>query len=187
MKIGIFAGTFDPVHIGHISFALESIKTTGLEKIVLLPERQPRGKSAVTDFGHRLNMLKLAAKQFKNLEVLQLPEANFTISETLPQLQKKFPTSQLFLLTGSDVVKSLPRWTNLDELVKNVDIIVGVRQSDDEAELKKYLATKIPGLRLSFANGSYPNMTASQVRAEPRAKVAPGVQDYIKSHNLYAS
>ncbi len=71
-KVGILAGTFDPIHIGHIAFALRAIEKAQLDKVILLPEREPRRKRNVTDFNHRLSMLKLSVKSFELLEVLEL-------------------------------------------------------------------------------------------------------------------
>ena len=63
-RIGIFAGTFDPVHKGHISFALQAIEAAGLDEVVFLPEPRPRHKQSVTDQSHRIAMINLAIKAY---------------------------------------------------------------------------------------------------------------------------
>jgi nicotinate-nucleotide adenylyltransferase len=69
-RIGIYSGTFDPVHSGHISFALQSLKAAKLDKVYFLPERRPRNKQQVEHFGHRVAMLKRAIKPYPEFNVL---------------------------------------------------------------------------------------------------------------------
>ncbi|HVI69805.1 MAG TPA: adenylyltransferase/cytidyltransferase family protein, partial [Magnetospirillaceae bacterium] len=61
-RVGVFSGTFDPVHRGHLAFALSAQKRAQLDTVVFLPEHSPRGKIAVGSFTHRLEMLRLATK-----------------------------------------------------------------------------------------------------------------------------
>lgn len=184
-KIGIFAGTFDPVHIGHIAFALRAIEKAQLDKVIFLPERQPRYKQHVTDFKHRLQMLKLSAKSFEFLEVLDLPEPFFTIKTTLPGLQKAFDGTQLCLMMGSDVAQKINDWSDVDELAKNVSLIVGLRKNDTEEGLVEKFLKINPALSVKFITTRYPEISATQAREDTKAKLAPAVDQYIKEHRLY--
>src|SRR5262249_6224728 len=103
-RIGIYAGTFDPVHSGHGAFALEAIEASRLDEIYFLPERQPRGKQQVEHFGHRTGMLERALKPHPRLKVMELVDANFSVRRTLPQLRRRFAGSELVFLFGSDIV-----------------------------------------------------------------------------------
>ena len=78
-KVGIFSGTFDPVHAGHIAFALEAMESAGLDKVYFLPESMPRRKSGVTHYAHRLAMLELALKPYNKLSILELPDKQFSV------------------------------------------------------------------------------------------------------------
>ncbi|MEI8338988.1 MAG: adenylyltransferase/cytidyltransferase family protein, partial [bacterium] len=83
-RIGIFSGSFDPVHEGHIEFALQAIKVAKLDYLYFLPDIEPRHKSDVTHVAHRLEMLNLAIKPHPSLRVLELPDKKFSIATTLP-------------------------------------------------------------------------------------------------------
>src|SRR4051812_4657029 len=94
-RIGIYAGTFDPVHSGHVSFALQALKAAELDKVYFLPERRPRNKQHVEHFGHRTAMLKRAAQPHSQFEVLEMVDISFSVERTLPKLQKQFEGDQL--------------------------------------------------------------------------------------------
>src|SRR3982750_4185468 len=99
-RIGIYAGVFDPVHAGHIAFALQAGDKARLDKIYFLPERRPRHKQGVEHFGHRVAMLKRASKPHTKLDVLELEDISFNMERTLPRLQKKLKGEQLVFLFG---------------------------------------------------------------------------------------
>ena len=126
-RIGIYSGSFDPVHGGHISFALQAIEEAGLDKVYFLPERRPRYKHGVEHFGHRVAMLKRAAKPHPKLDVMELEDISFTIERTLPKLQKRLAGQQLVFLFGSDAVTELPDWPKAENLLNASELVVGVR------------------------------------------------------------
>ena len=84
VRIGIYSGTFDPVHIGHITFALQAMKTARLDQIVFLPERMPRRKQSAEHYGHRAAMLERALRPYPSMGVLELADKSFTIARTWP-------------------------------------------------------------------------------------------------------
>src|SRR5438270_13558590 len=109
-RIGIYAGTFDPVHAGHIGFALQAAQQARLDKLYFLPERRPRDKRGVEHFGHRVAMLRRAIKPHPKFGVLELPDISFSIERTLPRLEQKFQGDHLVFLFGSDAALQLPDW-----------------------------------------------------------------------------
>ena len=117
-RIGIFAGSFDPVHKGHVAFALQALKEAKLDNVYFLPEIQPRNKEGITHVGHRIAMLKLALAPHPNFYLLELPGRQFSVTKTLPRLEQKFAGHELFLLMGSDVYKNLSNWPNYERLLK---------------------------------------------------------------------
>jgi nicotinate (nicotinamide) nucleotide adenylyltransferase len=179
-KIGILAGTFDPVHKGHIAFALQAAKVAGLERVYLLPERTPRIKKNVTEFAHRSAMLRLAVRDHEELEVLELPEPKFTISVTLPKLRAEFAPAQVVFLLGSDVAANLGNWPGLSPL------IIGLRRRDKKADIQKQLGQlKIPG-PMSFIDSPQAHAASTHARlAKDTESVDPAVLAYIKAHNLF--
>lgn len=184
-QIGIFSGTFDPVHIGHIAFALRAIEKVKLDKVVFLPEPRPRHKSDVTDYKHRLNMLNLAIKSFDKLDILDLRDNFFSVGETLPKLQANFKNDQLFLMVGSDVAKNITHWEGIGQLFKNSHLIIGTRHRDSQQELEVQLQKLLPDSHTYFIRTRYPKITSTNVRLHLADDVDPEVLKYIHSNQLY--
>jgi nicotinate-nucleotide adenylyltransferase len=196
-KIGIFAGAFDPVHSGHIFFALEAIKTAKLDKVIFLPERRPPRKQGVEHFGHRTAMISQAIKPYDKLELLELPDMFFNATRTLPQLRKKFPASELFFLVGSGNVKGMNRanWSedSIERYFKAGNLIIALREEDDLASLKHSLAS-LPAAPKKIAIISTPNkaISSSKIREALRDNktavgLLPSVYRYVKNQWLYVS
>lgn len=136
MNIGIFSGTFDPVHSGHMAFCAAAMEQCGLQKLYVLPEQTPRGKTGVSDLPRRVAWLEAAAVEFEQIEIMTLAEKQFTVHGTLPQLEVLFPGATLTLLVGSDVAKTLPhRWPDVELLFRRVNLAIGLRGDDTKAEI----------------------------------------------------
>jgi nicotinate-nucleotide adenylyltransferase len=193
MRIGIYAGTFDPVHAGHVSFALQSLEAAKLDRVYFLPERRPRAKQGVEHFGHRVAMLQRALKPYKKFEVLELVDVSFSMQRTLPELQKLFADSQLVFLFGSDVVTQLPDWPHVDKLLKTSEVVVGMRSQDDEQKLREALAAwEVRPLALTLFHSYAPHVSSGKIREALRfRKKVPGVlksvERYSDKHWLYVS
>lgn len=134
-KIGIFPGTFDPVHDGHIEFAKQSMKTCGLESIYFLPEKSPRNKPNATSYTERLQALKNAIVRY-SFEVFESRSNRFTVESTLPELISNFPETQFTFLIGSDVATSLRNWKDLQKLTDDYRFVVGMRNDDNEDDIR---------------------------------------------------
>jgi nicotinate-nucleotide adenylyltransferase len=182
-RIGIFAGTFDPVHNGHVTFALAAARVCDLDKVIFLPEREPRGKTNVTNFAHRLAMIRLAIKEFPILGVEELASRQFSVQETLPELQRRFKQARLTLLVGSDNAVNMnpTTWPDIEKLFKTADIAVGMRGGHNRDELQA-LSQKAH-VFLVYTN--YPHAAATKVRGGRAWMVGPEVHTYIKQHSLY--
>src|SRR3989344_5400875 len=127
-RIGIFGGAFDPVHAGHIGFALAAIKKANLDKVYLLVESKPRHKTGVTHMAHRLAMAKLATARHSKLGVLEMPDQQFSVAKTLPRLKRRFQNEELVLLIGSDLLDHISAWPLVDRLLEDVGLVVALRQ-----------------------------------------------------------
>ena len=192
-KIGIYAGTFDPVHAGHIAFALQSQQVAKLDKVYFLPERRPREKQDVEHFAHRVAMLKAAAKPHPEFKVMELVDISFNIERTLPKLQTVFKGKRLVFLFGSDVIKTLGSWPNVDRLLSSADLIIGLRSKDDRKQIKAIIEdwpTKPQSITIfdSYA----PDVSSGKIRAALRRRSkTPGslksVERYSNRHWLYVS
>lgn len=141
-RIGIYSGSFDPIHQGHIVFAQTAAKQCHLEQVVFLPEPKPRDKNSVTPIDERLAVIKDAIASDLSLSSLQLMSEQFSVRVTLPQLKVAFPNASFTLLIGSDVVKTFTyRWDDLDVLLRDTALAIGMRDGDSENEMMAIIAT----------------------------------------------
>ena len=130
MRIGILGGTFDPVHNGHIYLAKKACRKLSLDKVIFIPTYLPPHKKGVkvTSARHRFNMLKLAIhgnKKFKISDMEIKRKGRSYSVETLRRLRKKYGRkAELFFITGSDSLKELNKWKNLDEILRLCKFVI---------------------------------------------------------------
>ena len=141
LRIGIYSGTFNPVHAGHVAFALQAAEEANLDRLYFLPERRPRHKKHVEHYGHRVAMLRRALAPHPKLDVLETDDVSFTVRRTHHRLQLQFEGAQLVYLVGSDVVRHLGSWENSELLLSSSEIVVGIRANDSTASVEPFLAT----------------------------------------------
>ena len=167
-RVGIFAGTFDPVHEGHIAFALHAAQHCQLDAVYLMPERQPRRKYNVSDISVRLQLIQQRTAKHTNLDTLMFDESQFSVQTTLPALQSRFPDAQLVFLIGSDVAcDSLAHWDELGTLARTVEFVVGVRNTHDNEvvahSLQAIVDMSIP-LHYSVVASPHAHLSSSMMR-----------------------
>lgn len=134
MKIGLYFGTFNPIHVGHLIIANHMAEHSGLEQIwmVVTPHNPLKQKNTLLDDRQRLHMVRLATEDYPKIKPsdieFQLPQPNYTV-HTLAHLKDKFPQHGFSLIMGEDSLKSLHKWKNYDYLLENHDIYVYPRLS----------------------------------------------------------
>lgn len=138
-RTGIYSGTFDPIHDGHVAFAEKVRADLSLSEVVFFPEQNPRGKASVSPMDYRIAAIAARLKGIPGYSTRQLPDKQFSVTNTLPKLQHLYPNSRLVLLVGSDVAARLADWSNIDQLLQYCDIAIGVRMGDDVIMLQKYI------------------------------------------------
>ncbi len=193
-RIGIYAGTFDPIHNGHLAFAHEALKT-GLDKILFLVEPRPRRKQGVRALEHRHNMVELAIKDEPNFGTIALGQARFNVQETLPVLQALFPDHMLVFLFGDDVISHIAHWPHRLELLQQTELLVAVRRQkrmDLEATFQTLQQTTGVPFRYSMVEPNAPDIASSKIRLQIRRQkdtpdIPLSVAHYIKKKRLYAS
>ena len=117
-KIGLYFGTFNPIHIGHIILANHFAETTDLNEIwmVITPQNPFKKKDSILDNNHRLELVYKATMDYPKLKPSNiefgLPTPNYTIN-SLVHLVEKYPEHQFALLMGEDNLVSFPKWKNL--------------------------------------------------------------------------
>jgi nicotinate (nicotinamide) nucleotide adenylyltransferase len=192
-RIGIYAGTFDPVHTGHIAFALQSLQVADLDAVYFLPERQPRNKQGVEHFAHRVAMLRRAAQPHPQFHVLELPDVNFSTERTIPRLRHIFPDEQLVFLFGSDIVSNLMNWPKAESLLRHCELVIGVRDQDDVIKIQKQISEwPIQPADLIIFTSFAPHVSSGSIREALRSRtyvkgLLSSVQRYSDHHWLYVS
>jgi nicotinate-nucleotide adenylyltransferase len=185
MRIGIFAGTFDPIHRGHVAFAQAAAKQLNLDKVLVMPERSPRGKLA-SSFEHRVRMTRLATGPHRKLKTVVLDDERFTVQYTLPKLEALYPDAELVMLVGSDVVHTFGmRWPHLDVLLAKVELAISLRVGESEEAVRAMLDELSIPVRASIVQGPHPHLSATEVRSGNLQGIEPLVRQYIEQNQLY--
>lgn len=129
MKIGLFGGTFDPIHLGHVDMIRQLCSHVALEKVIFIPSYIPplKHKAHMTSYEDRLMMTRLALKEEPKFEVSTFEsESNlpsYTIN-TVAHFKEKYPVDQLFYIMGVDAFNDIERWYHWQELLHATNIII---------------------------------------------------------------
>ncbi|HWS59738.1 MAG TPA: nicotinate (nicotinamide) nucleotide adenylyltransferase [Flavobacterium sp.] len=129
MKIGLYFGTFNPIHVGHMIIANHIAENSNLDQIwmVVTPHNPLKNKQTLLDDYQRLQLVFLATEDYPKIKPsdfeFKLPQPNYTVN-TLAHLQEKFPQHIFSLIMGEDNLKSLHKWKNPEVILKNHEIYV---------------------------------------------------------------
>lgn len=192
-RVGIYAGSFNPVHVGHIAFALQAVQAAKLDGLYFLPERQPRNKPGTEHFGHRVGMLERALRPHPKLAVLELPDVNFSVKRTLPRLKLLHQHDQLVFLFGSDVVPYIAEWPLAGQLIKNSEIVIGLRAQSDQTRMQNIVESWLVQPQEAYLLQSFaPTISSSAIRdallhKQPAAGLLTSVVRYSDRNWLYVS
>ncbi|CAH0337277.1 Nicotinate-nucleotide adenylyltransferase [Flavobacterium sp. CECT 9288] len=141
MKIGLYFGTFNPIHVGHLIIANHMAEHSDLDQVwmVVTPHNPLKKKSTLLDDYHRLQMVFLATEDFPKIKPsdieFKLPQPNYTVN-TLVHLEEKYPNYEFSLIMGEDNLKSLHKWKNYEVILERHDIYVYPRISSEEENLE---------------------------------------------------
>lgn len=128
-KVGLYFGSFNPVHIGHIAIAGYMTEFTSLEEVwfIVSPQNPLKKKESLLPDYQRLYMTQLAVSDYYNMKAsdieFKLPVPSFTI-DTLTHLEERYPDHKFFLIMGEDNLYTLHKWKNAEELVRRCQIYV---------------------------------------------------------------
>jgi nicotinate-nucleotide adenylyltransferase len=129
MKIGLYFGSFNPIHIGHLIVASHVANHTEMQQVwfVVSPQNPLKPSSVLLNEYHRLHLVRLAVEEDLRLKASDveffLPRPSYTI-DTLTYLAEKYPQHEFFIIMGSDSFQNLPHWKNFELLVKNYPFII---------------------------------------------------------------
>lgn len=189
MKLGLFGGSFDPVHLGHLLVAQAAVEELGLDRLFFIPAAQspfkPESKPASDSIRLQLLRLALAGKTNCEIDEQEIRRGGISYSiETLRDYAKRFPKAKLFYLIGADNISKLNEWREASELAKLAEFAAVPRRGEIPAEFPKPFCGKI-------LKGFPIEISASQIRARIKANlsvenlVPPFVAEAIRAAKLY--
>jgi len=187
LRIGVFGGTFDPIHIGHLAAASEVHSALALDRMLLVPaDVQPfKSSGDVTPAVHRLEMARLAVADDPRLEISDVDVVRgaptFAV-DTLSDIAAMFPGSDMFFVAGVDALQRLDEWKEPDRL-RSMATFVGVTRPGYSLTSGGVGATlvEVPALPVSSTD-----VRARVQSGQPVRYLVPGVvADYIQEHKLY--
>jgi len=140
MKIGLYFGTFNPIHVGHMIIANHMAEYSDLEQVwmVVTPHNPLKKKNTLLEDFKRMQLVALATEDFPKIKPsdieFKLAQPNYTVN-TLAHLQDKYPQHEFALIMGEDNLKSLHKWKNYEVILENYDLYVYPRISAELSEL----------------------------------------------------
>ncbi len=188
-RIGIFGGTFDPIHLGHLVIAQQAAERMRLDKIFFVPCFYPPHKTSmrVTSVSHRLKMVQLAIRgnllfAASDFEAKR-PKKSYSI-DTVRYFAKRFPSAKLFFIVGSDALVGLSKWKDIKSL-STLASFVAVSRPGNPLPLEEFKCYQvvIPGLDIS---SSYVRQRLGH-HESIRYLVPDQVVQYIEKHNVYST
>ncbi|HSD13830.1 MAG TPA: nicotinate (nicotinamide) nucleotide adenylyltransferase [Flavobacterium sp.] len=190
MKIGLYFGTFNPIHIGHLIIANHMAEHSDLDQIwmVVTPHNPHKQKTSLLDDYHRLHMVHLTTEDYPKIKPsdieFKLPQPNYTVN-TLAHLQEKYPTLEFSLIMGEDNLNSLHKWKNYEVILQNHDIYVYPRAASGEIDPKFINHPKIHTVDAPIIELSSTFIRESIKKGKDIRPMLPNkVWEYI-DHNLF--
>ena len=196
-QIGIFGGTFDPPHLGHLILASEAYSQLGLDRLlwVLTPDPPHKQDQVITPVEHRLAMVNLAIGDNPKFELsrveLDRPGPHYTL-DTLENIAEKYPDADITPIIGEDSLRDLPTWHKPRELLYACHWVGVMRRPGEEPDLKE-LERELPGIssKIHYVDAPLLEIASREIRnrvadGRPYRYYLPSqVFEYINEHQLY--
>ncbi|NBC66806.1 MAG: nicotinate (nicotinamide) nucleotide adenylyltransferase [Bacteroidetes bacterium] len=189
-RVGIFGGSFDPVHNGHIKIARSFLNSGLIRELLILLTPSPPHKQATdqTDFSHRFEMLKLAFQSEEQVRVSdlekELPQPSYTL-QTIKHLQNRYPDAIFYLCLGQDSLRDFHKWHKYKKILERVTLLVASRPDVDTSSVDPEILEKV-----IFIDHEPVSVSSTEIRnrrEEERNELPAAVAEYIERHHLYSS
>src|SRR5690625_722014 len=190
-KIGLYFGTFNPIHIGHLIIANHFAEFSSLDEVwfIVTPQNPFKKKKSLLADHHRYELVYQATESYPKLKPSRiefgLPQPNYTVN-TLVHLEEKYPDKEFALIMGEDNLNSLHKWKNYEVILERYEIFVYPRISNNKAEKKldnhkKITVVKAPVMQISSS------FIRNSIKKEKNIKplLPPKVWTYIDEMNFY--
>lgn len=196
MRIGVFGGAFNPVHLGHLKLARCYIESLSLDKLIVVPTANPPHKSAdgLASEEDRFNMLSLAFENEENVEISDIEfhrDGKSYTFDTIEELKKIYQGAELFLIIGSDQFLSFDKWHRYEELLESVTLCTAAREKNKRDELVEFSKTLPCGESCFIADFEPIVISSSEIRSMIKSEqdasnyISKKVYDYITQKGLY--
>ena len=194
-KVGLYFGSFNPVHIGHIAIAGYLTEFTDLDQVwfVVSPHNPLKKKETLLADHHRLYMTQLAIGDNDKLQAtdieLKLPAPSYTI-DTIAYLEEKYPKNEYVLVMGEDNLYTLHKWKNIFELIRRCDIYVYPRYGSKKSA-SPLLGQILSKARIRFVKAPMMEISGTFIRSGIKKRkdmsyfLAPAVWKYIVEMHFY--
>lgn len=194
-KIGIYGGTFDPIHIGHLVMAEQARQAAGLEEVWFVPAPIPPHKQGVaTSAKDRFTMVERAVADHPSFRASRVEMdrsgPSYTV-DTVRLLCREQPDTRFFLIVGADMVLDLPRWVRIEEILASVEVIGLMRPGVklDMEQLPDHIKDRVTwvkeGVTVDLSSTWIRNRVAQG--GSVRYLVPEPVRQYMEAHRLYES
>ncbi|HEY0930306.1 MAG TPA: nicotinate (nicotinamide) nucleotide adenylyltransferase [Gemmatimonas sp.] len=195
MRLGLFGGSFDPPHVGHLLVAQDAVEALRLDHLLVIPAAQQPLKGAhQTAAEHRLAMVRACFQGIQGIEVdpveIERGGLSFMV-DTVEAVQRRWPEAHLHLLVGRDVVPTLPRWHQIGRLLSMVRMVVLTRDAAPEAGTLMINGESDGGVVAEVLSTRRVDMSSTEIRSRVRdgrsirGFVPDAVATYIASTGLY--
>lgn len=197
MKIGLMGGTFDPIHNGHLVLA-EQVRTRfQMDKIIFIPAGNPPHKDSMASKEHRYKMTQLAIEdnEFFELSRIELDQDHKTYTiDTVLKLREMYGNeTEVYFITGADMIIDLPTWKNFSELVHLCKFIGSTRPGVEDKELSDQINSLVKDYKADITITQVPALAISSTDIRRRVKynlsirylLPKSAEDYIYEHKLY--
>ena len=197
-RIGIYGGTFNPLHVGHMQAAKQAVTALGLSKLLMIPDRIAPHKEIPAGSPtpeQRLAMLRLAAADCAQIEISDIElrrEGPSYTYVTVQQLKAQYPDAELVLLMGTDMFLSFHSWKHPEIILENASLGVFYRGAKGEraAIEERKSEMEAAGAKIELVENDVVNISSTQMRRLLAFRCAgellpEGVLDYIREHHLY--
>ena len=195
MKTGLFGGTFDPIHNGHLKVAQTAKNCLQLDRIIFVPAGDPPHKTGkkITDKAHRLAMVELVAKacgaEVSDWE-LGRKEKSYSV-DLVRHFQEAFPEDEFYFIIGADSFYDLPTWWHYRELMSLCSFVVIARPDTEKEKLLSCFSGDEAPPRVFYLEDILVDISSTKIRhligegKDVSQLVSPEVMSYIKMHSLY--
>ncbi len=189
MKVGLYFGSFNPVHIGHMAIANYILEFSDINKLwfVVSPQNPHKKRTSLLAENHRYELLNLAITDVAKYKVctveFNMPKPSYTI-DTLTYLAEKYPDNDFYLIMGADNLASFEKWKNYDLILKNHKLLVYPRPGYDDLPLLSHN-------KVNIVNAPLIEISSSFIRKSIKEKIDVSnfmpckVAEYVKEMHFY--